>query len=105
MDDLDDIIEINAQGSVSASALLPDCAELHCLSNFSFLCGASHPQELAATALEHGYTAIAITDECSLAGVVRTHSVRRDPGYRSKSESRRRCRAQSRPARCRKSRC
>ena len=40
---------------------------------FSFLRGASHPQELAAAALEHGYTALAITDECSLAGVVRAH--------------------------------
>ncbi|MBT8148935.1 MAG: PHP domain-containing protein, partial [Gammaproteobacteria bacterium] len=48
-------------------------AELHCLSNFSFLRGASHPEELVSTACELGYTAIAITDECSLAGVVRAH--------------------------------
>ncbi|GAB3373975.1 error-prone DNA polymerase [Spongiibacter taiwanensis] len=46
-------------------------AELHCLSNFSFLRGASHPQELVAQADELGYQAIAITDECSLAGIVR----------------------------------
>mgnify|MGYP000535451392 CR=1 FL=1 len=46
-------------------------AELACTSNFSFLTGASHPQELIARAAELGYAAIAITDECSLAGVVR----------------------------------
>ena len=46
-------------------------AELHCLSNFTFLRGASHPQELVARALEQRYEAIAITDECSVAGVVR----------------------------------
>src|SRR6478609_4794342 len=53
--------------------LLPDYAELHCLSNFSFQRGASHPQELVARAHELGYAAIAITDECSVAGVVRAH--------------------------------
>ncbi len=49
----------------------PDYAELVCTSNFTFLRGASHPQELVARAAELGYRAIAITDECSLAGVVR----------------------------------
>ncbi|HET9391442.1 MAG TPA: PHP domain-containing protein, partial [Steroidobacteraceae bacterium] len=48
-------------------------AELHCLSNFSFLRGASHPQELVERAIELGYAALAITDECSVAGVVRAH--------------------------------
>ena len=48
-------------------------AELHCLSNFSFLRGASHPQELVSTAAELGYSAIAITDECSLSGIVRAY--------------------------------
>jgi error-prone DNA polymerase len=52
---------------------LPAYAELHCRSNFSFLTGASHPQELVARAAQLGYTAIAITDECSVAGVVRAH--------------------------------
>jgi error-prone DNA polymerase len=52
---------------------LPAYAELHCRSNFSFLVGASHPQELVARAAQLGYTAIAITDECSVAGVVRAH--------------------------------
>jgi error-prone DNA polymerase len=49
----------------------PNYAELACTSNFTFLQGASHPQELVARAAELGYSAIAITDECSLAGVVR----------------------------------
>jgi len=48
-------------------------AELHCLTNFSFLRGASHAQELVKTAIKRGYKALAITDECSLAGVVRAH--------------------------------
>lgn len=48
-------------------------AELHCVSNFSFLRGASHPEELAERAHELGYAALAITDECSMAGVVRAH--------------------------------
>ncbi len=49
-------------------------AELHCLSNFSFLRGASHPHELVERAAELGYSAIAITDRNSLAGVVRAHT-------------------------------
>ncbi|MBT8062696.1 MAG: error-prone DNA polymerase, partial [Gammaproteobacteria bacterium] len=52
---------------------LPGYAELACASNFTFLTGASHPQELVARAAELGYTALAITDECSLAGIVRAH--------------------------------
>ena len=54
--------------------MTPAYAELHCLSNFSFLRGASHAEELVAQARELGYEALAITDECSLAGVVRAHS-------------------------------
>jgi error-prone DNA polymerase len=49
-------------------------AELHCLSNFSFLRSASHPAELVATAADLGYAGLALTDECSLAGVVRAHT-------------------------------
>jgi error-prone DNA polymerase len=52
-------------------------AELHCLSAFSFLRGASQPAELVARAAELGYTALAITDECSLAGVVRAYEAMR----------------------------
>ena len=48
-------------------------AELHCISNFSFLCGASHPEELVERAAALGYAALALTDECSLAGIVRAH--------------------------------
>jgi error-prone DNA polymerase len=48
-------------------------AELHCKTNFSFLRGASHPDELVARATELGYAALAITDHNSLAGVVRAH--------------------------------
>ena len=53
-----------------SKALSPRYAELHCRSNFSFLTGASHPKELVARALQLGYGALAITDECSLSGVV-----------------------------------
>ncbi len=49
-------------------------AELHCLSCFSFLRGVSQPAELVRYATKLGYTAIAITDECSLAGVVKAHT-------------------------------
>ena len=59
---------------------LPDYAELHCLSNFSFLRGASHPEELAGQALAQGYAALALTDECSLAGVVRAHRAAKAAG-------------------------
>ncbi len=52
---------------------LPAYAELQCASNFSFLHGASHPEELVERAIRLGYSALAITDECSLAGVVRAH--------------------------------
>jgi error-prone DNA polymerase len=53
--------------------VLPRYAELHCRSNFSFLTGASHPEELVLRAAALGYGALALTDECSLAGVVRAH--------------------------------
>lgn len=49
-------------------------AELFCQSNFSFLTGASHPEELAIHADFLHYDALALTDECSVAGVVRAHS-------------------------------
>jgi error-prone DNA polymerase len=57
---------------------LPAYAELHCLSNFSFLRGASHAEELVARARRLGYAALAITDECSFAGSVRAHLAARD---------------------------
>jgi len=61
---------------------LPAYAELHALSNFSFQRGASRPEELVARAHELGYTALAITDECSVAGVVRAHRVARQVGLK-----------------------
>ncbi len=56
-------------------------AELHCISNFTFLRGASHPAELVARARDLGYAALALTDECSLAGVVRAHAAARAAGF------------------------
>src|SRR5258708_5976202 len=59
---------------------LPAYAELHCLSNFTFLRGASHPEELVKRAAGLGYSALAVTDECSLAGGVRAHVAAKDIG-------------------------
>jgi len=55
-------------------------AELHALSNFTFLRGASHPEELVETAATLGYEALAITDECSVSGVVRAHMTAKNCG-------------------------
>jgi DNA polymerase III alpha subunit len=55
-------------------------AELHALSNFSFLRGASQPEELVAQAAWLGYRALALTDECSLAGIVRAHVAAKEHG-------------------------
>jgi error-prone DNA polymerase len=60
---------------------LPAYAELHCLSNFTFLRGASHPEELVKRAAGLGYSALAITDECSHAGAVRAHVAAKDIGF------------------------
>ena len=57
-------------------------AELHCLSSYSFLRGASHPHELVERAAELGYGALAITDECSLAGVVKAHVAAKELGLK-----------------------
>ena len=61
---------------------LPEYAELRCLSNFSFLRGASRPEELVERAHEMGYKALAITDECSIAGVVRAHVAAKEHGLK-----------------------
>ena len=55
-------------------------AELHCLSNFSFQRGASSAQELFERARRLGYRALAITDECSLAGIVRAWQAAKESG-------------------------
>ncbi len=57
-------------------------AELHALSNFTFLRGASHPEELVEAAAELGYTALAITDECSVSGVVKAHVAARNFSFK-----------------------
>ena len=57
-------------------------AELHCLSNFSFQRGASSALELFLRAKELGYAALAITDECSLAGIVRAFEAYEETGVK-----------------------
>jgi len=56
--------------------------ELQVTSNFSFLRGASHPEELVERAAELGYGALAVTDRNSLAGIVRAHAAARKAGLR-----------------------
>lgn len=60
--------------------MTPDYAELHCLSNFSFQRGASSARELFERAARLGYRALAITDECTLAGIVRAWQAARETG-------------------------
>ncbi len=61
---------------------IPPYAELWCSSNFSFLYGASRPEELVARARQLGYSALALTDECSMAGVVRAHGAAKEIGLK-----------------------
>ena len=61
---------------------VPGYAELHALSNFTFLRGASHPEELVRRAQTLGYTALTLTDECSVAGVVRAHVAAKECGLK-----------------------
>ncbi|MEO0529738.1 MAG: error-prone DNA polymerase [Planctomycetota bacterium] len=72
--------------AVTASTLLAQSgsayAELRCRTNFSFLEGASHPDELVRRAAELGYHALAITDRNTLAGVVRAHVAAKEAGLR-----------------------
>ncbi len=57
-------------------------AELHCKSNFSFLEGASHPDELVQQAAQLGYAALALTDRASVAGVVRGFASAKELGFK-----------------------
>lgn len=57
-------------------------AELHVISNYSFLRGASHPQELVKQAAALNYQAIAITDECSFCGIVKAHVTAKEQGIK-----------------------
>jgi error-prone DNA polymerase len=60
----------------------PRYAELHCTTNFSFLEGASHPEELVARAAALGYEAIAMTDRATLTGIVRAHGAAKQAGIK-----------------------
>src|SRR5215831_18795191 len=60
----------------------PRYAELQVTTNFSFLRGASHPDELVLTAAALGHQAIAITDRNSFAGIVRAHHAAKEIGIR-----------------------
>ncbi len=62
--------------------MVPGYAELHALTNYSFLRGASDPEEVVHRASELGYSALAITDECSVAGVVRAHVAAKETGLK-----------------------
>ena len=70
------------ESSVEPGHGRPGYAELHCLSNFTFLRGASHPREQVERAAELGYAALALTDECSLAGVVRAHAAAKELSFK-----------------------
>ncbi len=61
---------------------IPAYAELRSLSNFSFLRGASRPEELVERATALDYAALALTDECSLAGIVRAHVAAKKQGLK-----------------------
>lgn len=75
-----------SEAASSAGPELPQLsipyAELHCRTNYSFLEGASHADELAARAKELGYAALAVTDRNSLAGVVRAHVAGKEAGLK-----------------------
>ncbi|GAC1622280.1 MAG: error-prone DNA polymerase [Nevskia sp.] len=60
----------------------PVYAELHCVSNYTFLRGASHPRQLIEAAKQQGYAALALTDECSMAGMVRAHAAAKEQGFK-----------------------
>lgn len=61
---------------------LPAYAELHCLSDFSFHRGAASALQLFERAAQCGYEALAITDECSMSGIVRAHEAAKKTGLR-----------------------
>src|SRR4051812_11896372 len=70
------------KGDHEAILMQPNYAELHCISSFSFLRGASHPEELVQREQMLGYHALALTDECSVAGTVRAHVAAGDLGFK-----------------------
>jgi len=74
-------VAANDDGPPQADGL-PAYAELHCLSEFSFLRGAASAEQLFERAAQCGYEALAITDECSLAGIVRAWEAAQASGVR-----------------------
>ena len=60
----------------------PAYAELQAISNFSFLCGGSHPHELVAQAKALGLAALGLADHNTLAGAVRAHVAAKEAGLR-----------------------
>jgi error-prone DNA polymerase len=72
----------SVQNVVAADDAALPYAELHCRTNFSFLEGASHADELVAAAKVHGYQAIAVTDRNTLSGVVRAHVAAKEAGLK-----------------------
>src|SRR5690606_33837224 len=76
------LLSAAANDDAPAQDGLPAYAELHCLSDFSFLRGAASAEQLFARAAKVGYEALAITDECSLAGIVRGLEASRETGVR-----------------------
>ncbi len=66
--------------AVPPSALIAPCAELCVTTNYTFLTGASHPEEMIRHAAALGYSSVAITDTNSLAGIVRAHVAAKECG-------------------------
>ncbi|MYM73544.1 DNA polymerase III subunit alpha [Duganella sp. FT134W] len=66
----------------SATPALPDYAELQCVSHYTFLHGASAPEQLVARAAQLGYRALAIADECTVAGIVKAHCAAKELGLK-----------------------
>src|SRR4051812_12726941 len=75
-------VELASIDSANSTEQLAGYAELNCLTNYSFLQAASHPDELVARAAELRYDALAITDRNSLAGVVRAHEAAKQVGLK-----------------------
>ncbi|MYN30803.1 PHP domain-containing protein, partial [Duganella levis] len=66
----------------SATPALPDYAELQCVSHYTFLHGASAPEQLVGRAAQLGYRALAIADECTVAGIVKAHCAAKELGLK-----------------------
>ena len=63
-------------------SVLPAYAELQCFSHYTFLRGASSPEQLVQRAKDLGYHALAIVDECTVAGIVKAHIAAKEAGLK-----------------------